>query len=54
VELLRRIKLEEELRRVEQEGMLNIQPLAVRSPLHSSSFLECAERKTYKEKIKFA
>jgi hypothetical protein len=54
VELLKRIELEEELRRVEREGMLNTQPLAVRSPLHSSSSLECVEGKTYKEKIQFA
>jgi hypothetical protein len=34
--------------------MLNIQPLAVRSPPHSSSSSECAKRKVYSEKIQFA
>ncbi len=31
--------------------MLNIQPLATRSSLHSSSFSECVEGKAYNEKI---
>ncbi len=48
---LRRTKVEEELKRVKREGMLNIQPLDVRSLLHSSSTLECAEGKAYNEKI---
>ncbi len=34
--------------------MLNIQLLAIRSPSHSSSSLECVEGKTYNEKIQFA
>jgi hypothetical protein len=50
--LLKRIKVEEELRKVEREGMLNIQPLVVRL-LHLSSSLECAEGKTYNEKMQF-
>jgi hypothetical protein len=33
--------------------MLNIQPLALRSPLHSSSLLECVKRKVYNENIQF-
>jgi malonyl CoA-acyl carrier protein transacylase len=51
--LLKR-KLEEELRRAKRKSMLNIQQLVVRLPLHSSSFLECAEGKVYKKKIQFA
>jgi hypothetical protein len=43
--LLRRIKINEELRRTEKEGMLNIQPLVVRSPPHSSSSSKCVEGK---------
>jgi hypothetical protein len=39
------------LRRIEKEGMLNIQLLAIGSPLHSSSYLECAKGKVYNEKI---
>jgi hypothetical protein len=42
VELLRKTKVEEELKRAER-GMLNIQSLAVRSSSHSSSSLECVE-----------
>jgi hypothetical protein len=53
VELLKKIEIEEELRRVKREGMLNILPLAVRLPPHSSSSLECAEGKVYNEKIQF-
>jgi hypothetical protein len=53
VELLRKIEVNEELRRVEKEGMLNIQPLVVRLPLHSSSSSKCVEGKVYKEKIQF-
>ncbi len=55
VELLGRTKVDEELRRVERKRALNIQPLAISSPSHSSSSsLECAERKVYNEKIPFA
>ncbi len=53
VKLLRRIEVEEELRRVEHEGVLNIQSLVARSLPHSSSSLQCAERKVYNEKIQF-
>jgi len=51
--LLKKIKTEEELRRVEHEGMLNIQLLVIRSSLHSTSSLECAEEKTYNENMQF-
>jgi hypothetical protein len=53
VELLRKIEVNEELKKVEKEGMLNIQPLVVRLPLHSSSSSKCVEGKVYKEKIQF-
>jgi hypothetical protein len=33
--------------------MLNIQPLAMRSLLHSPSFSKCEEVKTYSEKMQF-
>jgi len=49
--LLTRIKVEEELRIIEHEGVLNIQLLVVRSLLHSSSSSKCAEAKAYNEKI---
>ncbi len=42
------------MRRVEREGVLNIYLLAIRLSLHSSSSLECAKGKAYKEKILFA
>jgi hypothetical protein len=48
---LRIIKTEKELRKAEREGVLNIQPLAIRSLLHSSSFSESAKGKAYNEKI---
>ncbi len=51
VELLKKIEAEKELRRIKHEGALNIQPLAIRSLPHSSSSLECEERKVYIEKI---
>jgi hypothetical protein len=54
VELLRIIKVEKELKSVEREGVLNIQPLDVRSLSHSSSSSECEEGKVYNEKIQFA
>jgi hypothetical protein len=52
--LLKRTKVKKELKRAEREGMLNIQPLAIRSSSQPSSFLECAEGKSYNEKILFA
>ncbi len=54
MELLRKNKIEEELRRTKREGMLHIQPLAIKLSLHSSSSLECAKRKAYNEKMQFA
>jgi hypothetical protein len=51
---LKKIKIEEELRRIERKGLLNIQPLVIRSPPHSSSSSKCAKRKAYSEKIQFA
>ncbi len=50
MKLLRKIEVEEELKRVERE-VLNIQPLAIRSPSHSSSCSKCVEWKAYNEKI---
>ncbi len=50
MELLKRIAIEEELRKVER-GMLNMQPLAIRSSPHSSSSSECVEGKAYNENI---
>jgi hypothetical protein len=47
------VKKKRSTRRVESEGVLNIQPLAIRSLLHSSSFSKCAKRKMYNEKIQF-
>jgi hypothetical protein len=49
---LRRIKIKEELRKIEKK-MLNIQPLVLKLSLHSSSFSECAKGKAYNEKIQF-
>jgi hypothetical protein len=43
----------EVLRRGENVGVLNIRPLAMRSPLYSSSSSECEEGKQYHEKIQF-
>jgi hypothetical protein len=54
VELLKGTKVEQEFRRAKKEGMLNIQPLTIRLPLHSSSSLECAKGKAYNEMIQFA
>jgi hypothetical protein len=48
---LKRIEVEEELRRVVRKGMLNIQPLDVRSSPHSSLSLKCEKGKAYNEKI---
>ncbi len=52
-ELLKRTKVEKELRRTKKKGVLNIQLLAIRSPSHSSSFSKCVEGKAYNEKIQF-
>jgi hypothetical protein len=54
IELLKRTKVEEELRRAKIEGIMNIQPLAKGLPLHSSSFSDCVEGKAYNKKIQFA
>jgi len=51
--LLRKKEVEEELRRANSEGVLNIRALVVRSSSHSSSSLECVEGKTYNERIQF-
>ncbi len=50
-ELLKRTKVEEELRRAKRKGVLNFQPLAIRSLSHSSSSSECVEGNAYNEKI---
>jgi hypothetical protein len=47
-------KVEEELKRVKNESMLNIQSLAISLLFHSSSSLECVEGKVSNEKIQFA
>ncbi len=49
---MKKTEVKKELRRV-KKIMLNIQLLAVRSSLHSSS-LDCAEGKVYNVKIQFA
>ncbi len=49
-ELLKRIEVEEELRRAKSR-VLNIQSLVVRSSLHSSSSSKCVEGKVYNVKI---
>ncbi len=51
-ELLKKTEVEDELRKAEKK-LLNILSLVIRSPSHSSSFSECAERKAYDEKIQF-
>jgi hypothetical protein len=51
-ELLRKTELKKELRRTEKEGTLNIQPLAIRLPSHSSSS-KCVEGKAYNVNIQF-
>ncbi len=53
VELLKRIEVEEELRRSQCESVLNIQLLAIITPPHSSSFWKCVEGTAYNEKIQF-
>jgi hypothetical protein len=52
VELLKRKEVEDELR-ITQKGVLNIQPLTIRSSSHSSSSLKCVEGMAYNEKIQF-
>ncbi len=52
--MLKRTKVEEELRGIVRKGVLNIQPLDVKSSLHSSSFSKCVKGKAYSEKIQFA
>jgi len=47
-------KKEEELKKVEHAGLLNIHLLVIRSPLHSPSFLECEEGKANNENMQFA
>ncbi len=42
------------MKRIEREGLLNIQPLALRLPPHSSLSLKCAKGKVYNEKMLFA
>ncbi len=42
------------MRRVNCAGMLNIQPLAMKSPPHSPSFSKCEEGEAYNEKMQFA
>ncbi len=42
------------LRRGENVKVLNIQPLAMKSPPHSLPFSECQEGKQYHEKMQFA
>ncbi len=42
------------MRRAKCEGVLNIQPLVIRSSLHSSSSLEYVKMKVYNEKMQFA
>jgi hypothetical protein len=51
---LKRIEVEKELKIIEREGVLNVQPLAIRLPTHSSSSSKCVEGKVYNEEIKFA
>ncbi len=51
---MKKTKVEKELRRAKRKGMLNIQPLDVRSSQHSSSSSKCAKGKAYNEKIQFA
>jgi hypothetical protein len=49
--LLTKKEAKKKLKKVEREGVLNIQLLVVKSLLHSSSSPKCAERKAYNEKI---
>ncbi len=53
MELLRIIEAKKDLKRAKCEGMLNIQPLVVRLPPHSSLSSKCVEGKVYNEKIQF-
>jgi hypothetical protein len=52
-EIVEKKEVEKELKRVERERVLNIQPLAVRSMLHSSSSSKSVEGMTYNVKIQF-
>jgi hypothetical protein len=52
-EIVEKKEVDEELRIVERERVLNIQPLAVRSMLHSSSSSKSAKGMTYNVKIQF-
>jgi len=54
MELLKRTKVEEELRIAEREGLLNIQLLVIRLSSHSSSTLKFVKGKAYNKKIQFA
>jgi hypothetical protein len=54
MELLKRTKVEEELKIAKREGLLNIQLLTIRSLLHSSSTSKCVKGKVYNKKIQFA
>jgi hypothetical protein len=46
---LKRTKVEKELKKIKR-GVLNIELLAVKLSLHSSSFSKCAKGKVYNEK----
>jgi hypothetical protein len=48
---LRKKEVEEELRIAEHAKVLNIQPLAMKLPPHSPSFLECEKGKANNEKM---
>ncbi len=50
---MRGTKAKEELKKIEREGVLNIQSLVVRSSSNSSSSSECAKGKMYNEKMQF-
>jgi hypothetical protein len=52
-EIIKGKRKKKELQKAEHEGVLNIQLLAIRSPPHSSSSLECEEGKMYNEKMQF-
>ncbi len=54
MELLKRTKVEEELKIAKREGLLNIQSLTIRLSLHSSSTSKCVKGKAYNKKIQFA
>ncbi len=54
MELLKRTKVEKELKIAKREGLLNIQSLTLRLSLHSSSTSKCVKGKAYNKKIQFA